>query len=74
MQLGAMNVQLLALFSALGVLDMRRNHTFNAGVAGSSPARLTTIAAPEAVPESVGIPAIIRARCYRVSAGTRHLQ
>ena len=42
-QLGAMNVQLFALFSAVSVLGMRRNRTFNAVVAGSSPARLTMI-------------------------------
>src|SRR5690349_8576364 len=72
-QFGAMNAQLFAFFSARSVLDRNCNRTFNAVVAGSSPARLTIIAAPEAAPESVEIPAIIRAHCCRVSAGTRHL-
>jgi hypothetical protein len=38
-----MNVQLFALFSALSILGMRRERTFNAVVAGSRPARLTII-------------------------------
>ena len=38
-----MNMQLFAFFSAQSVLGMNRNRTFNAVVAGSSPARLTIV-------------------------------
>ena len=43
MQFGARNAPLFALFSALSILGMCRDRTFNAVVAGSSPARLTIL-------------------------------